>query len=486
MTDPRLQALLDQLDTIWLLLERPVIQRQLIAFALIFLLSWLLPAPLGAWLNRMLNRQQAIERRQKGQGLPVSAWQRRTLRWARGSQLIIFPLVGLISSQAAAGYFWSQGWPAGLLIRLQTLFWLVLAYRLIEGLLFGTLETDKAQYYQKRFVRPLFLVLIIITFGAGLAASFPIFEITLFSLLETSVTARSIASAVVVFYIFLAASWIVRDLLRNVVQPRIGADPGVMSTVGVISNYAIVGIGVLTAASILGFDLSALAIIGGGLSVGIGFGLQELVANFISGILLLFEQTLRPGDMVEVGGQRGTVNQLRMRATVLRTADNVEVLVPNKTLLTSTVANYTNINRTALRTLSVGVSYAADPQRVRDVLMNIANSHGQVLNTPAPAVFFSGFGESSLDFELIVWVGDSPQANRILSDLRFMIFKEFKKNGIEIPYPQRDLHLRDGRLGIDQQVAKSEDRSPEDDERTEAAGDATPVRLVPAEKPRLP
>src|SRR5690606_2751967 len=155
-----------------------------------------------------------------------------------------------------------------------------------------------------------------------------------------------------------------------------------------ISNYAIVGIGVLTAASILGFDLSALAIIGGGLSVGIGFGLQELVANFIRGILLLFEQTLRPGDMVEVGGQRGTVNQLRMRATVLRTADNVEVLVPNKTLLTSTVANYTTINRTALRTLSVGVSYAADPQRVRDVLMNIANSHGQVLNTPAPAVFF--------------------------------------------------------------------------------------------------
>ena len=117
----------------------------------------------------------------------------------------------------------------------------------------------------------------------------------------------------------------------------------------------------MAALSTLGFNLSALALIGGGLSVGIGFGLQELIANFISGILLLFEQSLRLGDIIEVDGQRGTVSQLRMRATVLRTIDNVEVFVPNKTLLTSTVATYTHSDRVVRRIIPVGVSYGSDP-----------------------------------------------------------------------------------------------------------------------------
>jgi potassium-dependent mechanosensitive channel len=205
----------------------------------------------------------------------------------------------------------------------------------------------------------------------------------------------------------------------------------------------------------LGFDLTALAIIFGGLSVGIGFGLQDLVANFISGILLLFERTLRPGDIIEVGGNRGTVSQLRMRSTVLRTFDNVEIFVPNKTLLTSSVHNFCHTNRTVRRTVSVGVSYDSDPRQVRDILERITTSHGLIMKDPAPAVLFTGFGDSSLDFDVNFWIEDISNALRVVNDVHFMIFSEFKKAGVEIPFPQRDLHLRTS-VPIESQVMQME------------------------------
>ena len=158
-----------------------------------------------------------------------------------------------------------------------------------------------------------------------------------------------------------------------------------------LSHYVVIGIGIISAIGTLGFNLSALALIGGGLSVGIGFGLQELVANFISGILLLFERTVRPGDVIEVGGQRGVVDQLRMRATVIRTADNTDVFVPNKNLLTSAFVAYTQTDRVVQRTLRIGVSYGSDPTKVRDILLGVANRHGLILKKPEPVVFFVGF-----------------------------------------------------------------------------------------------
>ncbi len=208
------------------------------------------------------------------------------------------------------------------------------------------------------------------------------------------------------------------------------------------TNYGIIGIGILMAASALGFDLTSLAIIFGGLSVGIGFGLQELIANFISGILLVFEQTIRPGDILEVEGQRGTVTQMRMRATVLRNIENHEIFVPNKTLLTSVVAAYTLSDRVVRRVLRVGVSYDADPTQVRDILLKIGKNHGLVLDAPTPTVFFIDFGDSSLIFELAVWISDAERALEVISDLHFMVFSQFAKQGIEIPFPQRDLNLR--------------------------------------------
>ena len=451
--DPRLQALYEQLETILLVLARPVVQRQVVVFFLVLLLAWLLPVPLGRLLQRLSDRSTARP----------GTWQRRLWKWTLALEYLMFPVLGILFSQIAVAGFDSRGWHAGLLERLVPIFWLLLAYRIIGSVMLATLEQETFRRYHRRFVLPIFYILVAILLTTGLRGTFPVSEIELFTVLETPLTLRSIATSVVIFYLFLALSWILNDVLERYVLPRTQADPGVANTILVSSHYTVIAVGVVAALGALGFNLGALAFVLGGLSIGIGFGLQELVANFVSGILLLFEQALRPGDIIEVGGQRGTVNQLRMRATVLNTIDNIEIFVPNKTLLTSTVATYTHTDRIVRRLIPVGVSYDSDPALVRDTLLGLANNHGLVLKNPPPAVFFTDFGGFSLDFELAVWLDDPPRANAVMSDIRFMIFSEFAKRNIEIPFPQQDLHLRSSDiplgLGGPDSDGETEDRS---------------------------
>lgn len=508
MNDPRFQALLDQIETIQFFLERPVVQNQLLAFVAIFLLSWLLPEPLGVLLNRLIARQEKIGKQGQKNDAPVNHWRIRILRWLRGVQLLLFPIFGWALIQLTIGYFSSHNWPVGLLDRFATIFWLLLIYQIIGTVLVGTLPIAKARDYRLRLVTPAFIILVIISLSAGLEGTFPIAHIVLFSLGNVPLTVSTVITAALVLYATFAIGWLTKEVLGNIVLPRAQLDNGVTNIVTIVSRYTVLAIGILTAISILGVDLSTFAIIGGGLSVGIGFGLQDLIANFISGILLLFEQTLRPGDVIEVAGQRGRVEEMRMRSAVLRTGDNVDVYVPNKTLLTSVVADYTNLAPTTRKVIKIGVSYASDPIVVRDTLQEVVESHGLVLKEPAPAVFFIGFGSFTLDFEVAVSISDPGRAAQILSDLHFMIFREFSKRGIEIPIPQQDFNLRSTSISpIEQLLAplaennssngKSQLPNPESDKTAPttnkrnmeevAAKKLSPDRIQPpSEKPNLP
>jgi small-conductance mechanosensitive channel len=433
MIDPRLQALQDQLDILFLVLERPVVQRQVVAFLVIVLLA-------GALSSLWRRRRAAHHRRASHQMAKHGATS--VGRWVHALEVLLFPVFALLIGQLVILLFDAWGWRAGLLVRFVPLFWMLLGYRLLVALLFGLQPEERAEQYRRHLALPIFTVVVIFIVIRSLAATFPVGAIEVFRLLEQSVTVGILFTGALTLYLSFTLAWTVREILSRVILPRTGADPGVSNAIQITTHYAIIAIGVLTAVSIVGFDLSALAIIGGGLSVGLGFGLQELVGNFVSGILLLFERTLRPGDVIEVGNSRGVIDQLRMRATVVRTVDNVEILIPNKSLLTSTVSTYTQTQRTIRRVLTVGVSYNNDPTHVRDLLLSVAERHGRVLKKPAADVFFTGFGESSLNFELAVWLDDPLSALKITSDLYFMIWREFEKHKIEIPYPQRDIHIR--------------------------------------------
>lgn len=218
---------------------------------------------------------------------------------------------------------------------------------------------------------------------------------------------------------------------RSMVQP--------MQTAFTYLLWALFGLYVLNA---LGVSLTSLAVIAGGLSVGIGFGLQTIVNNFISGLILIFGRTLQEGDIIDLGGTMGTVRKVSIRATTVETFDNAVIFVPNADLVSNKLTNWTRNSLTIRRDIAVGVAYGSDVELVKRLLMDIAKSHDRVLHHPGPVVLFDNFGPSSLDFILRVWVDDIAVGVSTASDMRVEIERVFRENNVEISFPQLDLHVR--------------------------------------------
>jgi potassium efflux system protein len=233
--------------------------------------------------------------------------------------------------------------------------------------------------------------------------------------------------------------------LQTLVLPRTRFDPGLQYTITTMTGYLVVALGLYAALEQV-FDLENLGYVVAALSIGIGFGLQEVISNFISGLILLFERPLRVGDLIEVGTTEGVVKRIQIRSTTVLTRDNVWILVPNKDFITQNVTNFVYTDSKVRLRINVGVAYGSDTALVRRALLEVGKDHGKILKRPTPEVWFSGFGDSSLDFELLVWVEDPVNRHRVESDLRFAIDAAFRRYGITIPFPQRDLHLMSSRL----------------------------------------
>ncbi|WKV11155.1 mechanosensitive ion channel family protein [Marivirga harenae] len=235
-----------------------------------------------------------------------------------------------------------------------------------------------------------------------------------------------------------------RILVKRVLNRYI-KDTGVSDSIGTIFRYSVIVIGFITIFQSAGFDLSTLGLLAGALGVGIGFGLQNVTNNFISGIIILFERPIKVGDRIEVGDINGDVHSISMRSTTVITNDNISVIVPNSEFINSQVINWSHNDRRVRFKFPVGVSYNEDPEKVRAVVLEVANNHPGVLTEPAPDLWFEGYGDSSLDFNLTVWTSSFIQRPGVFkSQLYYDIFKKFSEHNIEIPFPQRDLHLKSG------------------------------------------
>jgi len=201
-------------------------------------------------------------------------------------------------------------------------------------------------------------------------------------------------------------------------------------------------VGFLVAASVLGFDLKNLTILAGAFGIGIGFGLQTIVNNFVSGLILLFERPIKTGDIIQLDGTWGKIKKLGLRATVVETFDQSEIIVPNSDLISGQVTNWTLSDRASRLVIPVGVAYGSDVPLVMKILHETAESNLMVIKDPAAQVLFMGFGNSSLDFELRAWVGEIDDRMKARSELHQEIDRRFREADVEIPFPQRDLHLR--------------------------------------------
>ena len=247
--------------------------------------------------------------------------------------------------------------------------------------------------------------------------------------------------------LFLGILWlftrVVSSILRTRILDKTALGEGRKFSLQRLASYTLFGVGALTGLNALGIDLSSLTVFSGALGIGLGLGFQPIVKNFASGLILLVEQPVKVGDRVQVDDLRGDIVHIESRATWIRTNDNVVMIVPNSEFIEGRVTNWTANDRNVRINVPLGVSYGSDPGQVRSVLLRVGREHPDVLDDPAPDVIFTGFGDSSLDFELRVWTNRHVTTPKIISsDLYFELFSTLKTEGIEIPYPQRDLHLR--------------------------------------------
>ncbi len=249
--------------------------------------------------------------------------------------------------------------------------------------------------------------------------------------------------------LFLFSVWLafwaartVRVILKDEVLPKMSLPRGVGNSISSLTYYAMVMLGLMVALAAAGFEISQLAIVVGALSVGIGFGLQNVVNNFVSGLILMFERPIQPGDVVEVSGTSGKVREIGMRATTLTTFEGADVVVPNGVLLNEKLINWTLSDMDRRIDVNVGVAYGNDPRQVLELLMEVTRSTPGITDQPAPSILFSGFGASSLDFAIRSWTNNFGDWVTIRSDLHVRVYEALRQAGIEIPFPQQDLHLR--------------------------------------------
>ncbi|WP_298036522.1 mechanosensitive ion channel domain-containing protein [uncultured Desulfuromonas sp.] len=269
---------------------------------------------------------------------------------------------------------------------------------------------------------------------------------------EGRLDASSVVLAFLVLYLSFQVSWFLQALLEAEYFPRRGLQRGVRSSIKRLLHYSLCLVGFLLAVGLLGIELKHFVVLGGAFGIGIGFGLQNIVNNFLSGLILLFERPVKLGDVIVLDSEWGTIVKIGLRSTVVETLDRSEIIVPNSQLISEKVTNWTLSSKTARVTLSVGVAYGSDVSKVLEILKEAGEQHPEVLSALPPSAIFVGFGESSLDFDLRVWIGDIGKRLQVRSEIGQFIDMRFREEGVEIPFPQRDLHLR----SVDPAVGRGE------------------------------
>lgn len=272
-----------------------------------------------------------------------------------------------------------------------------------------------------------------------------IMNLSLVSMGESNLTIGLVLTLIISFIVLFVGSEWFRRILVNKVLNRYQIETGTRQSIGTIVKYVLILAGIFSILQTSGVDLSAFGILAGAIGVGIGFGLQNVTNNFISGLIILFEQPIKIGDRIEVGDVSGDVVKISARSTTIVTNDNISIIVPNSQFIDSQVINWSHSDRNIRFNFPVGVSYQEDPEKIKKILLEVASSNPGVLKTPEPDILFEDYGDSSINFNLRVWTSDYINKPKVLkSQLYYEIFRRFREEEVEIPFPQRDIHLRSG------------------------------------------
>ena len=268
------------------------------------------------------------------------------------------------------------------------------------------------------------------------------FNKSIFSLGENDFSIISLLILVGLFIASISLSSYLTELLRANVLQVTRMTRGSQEIISIVAKYGLIALSTVVLLQAYGLNLSSLALIGSALGVGIGFGFQDIARNFASGIVLLFERSIQVGDFIQIGTHLGVVEEVRTRSIVLKTLDRISIIVPNSRFLNEEVINWNHRRSVTRIHLPIGVEFGSDVKKVKSSLLQAASEHIEVLRNPAPQVFFTEFGDSSLNFELLVWTSDPSRQAPLKSDIYFRIEEIFKQQQINVPFPQRDVNLK--------------------------------------------
>ena len=272
------------------------------------------------------------------------------------------------------------------------------------------------------------------------AAAFELFKIG-----ESTFTLGTLMTLIVSTALLIYVTAQIKRLLIYRILPRYNLDKSISMSIATLTRYALIVLGLIIIVQAAGIDLSTLSILIGALGIGIGLGLQNITNNFISGLIILFERPVKVGDRVEVGKVTGNIVKISARATTIVTNDNISIIVPNSDLINKEVINWSLNDHTIRCNFPVNVSYREDPQRIRQLLLEVAHNTKGVLESPPSDVLLESFEDSAMRFNLRVWTSEFTDRPGVLqSHLNYAIARKFKEHNVEIPFPQRDLHLRSG------------------------------------------
>ena len=418
-------------------LSRIVVQRQMIAIILALLAAGVVSTFLLDWGQRRYVRWCWHNRHSLF--TPTANNERhRNLRYSlvrTGAivlQQLTFPLAAIAILGVGIVLFSGFGWLSGLLSRSIVLLFLFTLYRLGMAVLYIFSPRRKAERYQRRLFGPLMFVFMTLLVLDRLADLNRLGKVVLFPLFDSPITIGALFLATVGLYFWIDATYGFQDVAQRVIVHRSRLHAGSVEASLTILRYVLIGLGIVAAMSVLGFNPTTVAAITGGLSIGIGFALQDVLKNFFGGLVILFEGTVRPGDYVEVGGKEAVVQKLNIRSTVVRTGDNVEIIVPNQDWLSRSVITYTGTNRRIRLRYPVSVPRSIEVCQVFRVLNTTARKHPQVLADPEPSVSVANFNGANVDYVLTYWIDDAAKMGKVNADMRLMLLEAFETEEVPV------------------------------------------------------
>ncbi|MDX1414888.1 MAG: mechanosensitive ion channel [Candidatus Promineifilaceae bacterium] len=434
-----LQVIIDLIQSIIKFLGRAAVQRQLLAIFLILLISWYLSRPLvsglgkiyGRWLARQRRKVAAQGARSVTEDARVRSYVNKLRPLLQIADTITFPLLAILLTGLTIMLFDALGWFSGLLTDTLTLLALFFAYRLFIGLSYTLFDKQKVIHYQVRLFSPLFIVIIVLSIVSSITELSILASAPLFPLFDGFVTLGTLFLATIGLFLWIMAISLVIDLLQPMITSRTRVDPRAVEAWLILLRYLLIAAGIIYAFQLIGFSATTLAAVLGGLAIGVGFALEDVLKNFLGGIILLFEGSVRPGDWIEVNGTVGKVERLRIRSTIVRTDDDVEYIVPNQDYLSSTIVAYTQSTPGLMLKIPVTVSDDVNIREVQDLLRQVAESCPDIHPEPAPTVKLVDFNGNTLTFELRAWIIDIPNKGQIAADLRVMIVEALAQQGIK-------------------------------------------------------